>query len=221
MCAIIVAAGASLRMGGDDKLFLNLNRKPVLYWSILAFEANSLVDEIVIVLKESNIARGRRLVNRAGFGKVTGLVLGGMRRRDSVSAGLEKAGQCSLVLIHDGARPLIGDELINLVLNTAALTGAAIPAVPVTDTIKTSRDGMVAETLPRNKLFAVQTPQAFDRIKLLQACRGYTQEVTDDAQLYEKFCGSVSLVPGTYDNIKITNPPDLELARILIKKRGD
>jgi len=217
--AVILGAGSSHRMAGRDKLFSIIAGKPLLYWSILAFQQHPLVDEIVLVLNPANYNRGTLLVKHAGFDKITAAVTGGARRQDSVVRGLESTTG-SWVLVHDGARPLVNQDVITGTLQSVLKTGASVPAVPVTDTIKTSARGLVEKTLPRQELHAAQTPQAFRAQKLVEAYRQIDREITDDAQAIELTGGRVSLAPGSYDNIKITTPGDLKLARILFKKRG-
>ena len=217
--AIILGAGASRRMEGCDKLFAHAFGKPLLYWSICAFEHTPLVDEIIIVLNQANLTAGRKLTEKEKFYRVRAIVPGGERRQDSVMEGL-KSATGEIVLIHDGARPLVDSSLIERVARGALLTGACIPAIIPTDTIKTELDGFVKETLPRKALRAIQTPQAFESRLLQSAFRNADCEVTDDAQMAEMAGIKVSLTDGSYDNIKVTTPSDLELARILIRKRG-
>lgn len=217
--AVVLGAGSSRRMAGADKMFSVLAGKPLLYWSILAFEQHPLVDEIVLVLNPANHARGTRLVKRAGFSKTLAIVTGGARRQDSVIRGLDNVTG-SWVLVHDGARPLVDKNVITTTLQAVLTTGAAIPVVPVTDTIKTAAQDFIQNTLPRQELYAAQTPQAFRAAKLAEAYRRVEIEVTDDAQAIELTGGRVSLAPGSYDNIKVTTPGDLKLAGILLKQRG-
>ncbi len=218
--AIIAAAGMSERMGGHDKLFASLGRRPVLYWSIVAFENNSAIDEIVIVSSSFNLEKISKLIKKYGFSKIKAVKPGGNRRQDSVKAGLAAAAGCYWVLIHDGARPLVNSALITGVLEKAVISGAAIPGLQISDTVKSVQHGRIIKTLPRQGLYTIQTPQAFNYNLLSKAYQGDMPDVTDDAQLLEKTGGIVSLIPGSYDNIKITTPQDLELARILFYKRG-
>ncbi|MBN1369984.1 MAG: 2-C-methyl-D-erythritol 4-phosphate cytidylyltransferase [Dehalococcoidaceae bacterium] len=217
--AVILGAGSSRRMGGGDKMFSVLAGKPLLHWSILAFQEHPLVDEIVLVLNSANHARGTRLAKRAGFDKITVIITGGARRQDSVIQGLDHVTG-SWVLVHDGARPLVDENIITTTLQAAFTAGAAIPMVPVTDTIKTVGSGLVNKTLIRQNLYAAQTPQAFRTQELIKAYRQIDIELTDDSQAIELTGGRVSLAPGSYDNIKVTTPGDLKLAGILIKQRG-
>jgi 2-C-methyl-D-erythritol 4-phosphate cytidylyltransferase len=206
-------------MGGTDKLFADLCGKPLLYWSLLAFEQSPPIDEIIIVLNQSNLPIGRKLVEKEGFSRVTAIIHGGDRRQDSVQEGLKQVTG-EIVLIHDGARPNITTTLIERVAAGTEKTGACIPVVQVTDTIKTENNGFVNKTLPREDLRAVQTPQAFQTSLIRMAYQRVTGDVTDDAQIIEIAGGKVSLTEGSYDNIKVTTPSDLELIQILIRKRG-
>jgi 2-C-methyl-D-erythritol 4-phosphate cytidylyltransferase len=219
--AVIVAAGSSRRMGGIDKVFALLGRKSVLARVIDIFQRCDLIDQIVIVLNEQNLGRGKRLVVRNGWSKVTGVCPGGERRQDSVVAGLNRLINCSWVVIQDGVRPLVTQNLIKSGLDAAAETGAAVAAVPVTDTIKVAGDDLIVQgTPPRQNLWAVQTPQVFRFDIITEAYRQLKYEVTDDARAVEHIGGRVKLFTGSYDNIKITTPDDLALAKILVRKYG-
>ncbi|MFH1015911.1 MAG: 2-C-methyl-D-erythritol 4-phosphate cytidylyltransferase, partial [Chloroflexota bacterium] len=146
---------------------------------------------------------------------------GGERRQDSVAAGLKLTGKCDWVVIHDGARPFVTIDLIERGLEAAKETGAAIAAVPVTDTIKEAgEDSIVRQTLPRQNLWAVQTPQVFRIDIITEAYRRARGDVTDDAMLVEQMGHKVKVFMGSYDNIKITTPEDLALAEVLVKKYG-
>ncbi len=151
---------------------------------------------------------------------MTAVCLGGKRRQDSVAAGLRQTGDCDWVVIHDGARPLLTAGLINDGLKAAQETGAAIAAMPVKDTIKIAdEDKSVRQTLSRESLWAIQTPQVFRREVILKAYQQTDDDVTDDAALVERAGGKVILYMGSYDNIKVTTPDDLTLAEVLIRKR--
>jgi len=218
--AIIVAAGESRRMGGVDKVMALLGGKAILAWVIDAFQRCSSIDHIIVVVNEQNLEPCRQLVAGQGWSKVSDVCLGGRRRQDSVAAGLGRLGQCDWMVIHDGARPLITVDLIERGLEAAGETGAAVAAVPVTDTIKVvGDDRLVQETLPRHSLWAVQTPQVFRFDIITEAYRQAEAEVTDDASLVEMLGYKVKLYLGTYDNIKVTTPDDLALAEWLLYHR--
>ncbi|MCX7912726.1 MAG: 2-C-methyl-D-erythritol 4-phosphate cytidylyltransferase [Dehalococcoidales bacterium] len=219
--AIIVAAGDSQRMGGIDKLFAPLAGRPVLARVIDAFEACRDVDEIIIVTSQKNMERCRRLVAAEGWRKVREICPGGARRRDSVAEGLKRLANPDWVIIHDGARPLVTAELISRGLAAARGTGSATAAIPVSDTVKLAApDGTVSQTLPRQNLRAVQTPQVFRYDIIKKAHENAAPDVTDDASLVEGLGYQVALYPGAYDNIKITIPLDLIIAEALLKARG-
>ncbi len=205
--AVVVAAGASRRMG-FDKLFYELQGKPVLAHTLDAFQAHPLVDAVVLVAGE-NEGRARELAR--AYPKVAAVVRGGATRVASVRAGLAAAGRQGLVAIQDGARPFVSGEVITRALEAAARWGAAAPAVPVKDTIKVvDEDRFVRGTPRRDGLMAVQTPQVFDAFlygEALAACAD--DAATDDCGVFEAFGGRVKLVEGDYANLKITTREDL------------
>jgi len=216
--AIIVAAGGSSRMVGADKLFALLGGGPLLARALQPFQGSPLVGRIVLVLSGANLERGRALADAYGIGKLTAACEGGPRRQDSVRLGLEALGPCDWVLVHDGARPLVSAELIERGLAAARETGAAVPAVPVADTVKEAgRDGLVHRTLDRSRLWAAQTPQVFRHDLLLRAHREVSAEVTDDAAMLEALGLPVKLFEGSPANIKVTTPGDLRLAEALLE----
>ena len=205
-------------MGGVDKMFAPLAGKPVLAWAVDTFQKCSLIDQIVIVLSEHNIEPGRQLALERGWSKVTDICPGGQERQQSVAAGLGRLKDCRWVVIHDGARPLVNEVLIKDGLGAAEESGAAVAAVPVTDTIKLAADdGFVMGTPPRQRLWAVQTPQVFRFDIISQAHRRAEDMATDDASLVERLGYRVKLYMGAYDNIKITTPSELALAEVLVK----
>ena len=217
--AIIVAAGDSQRMGGADKLFAPLGGVPALARVLDAFESCKKVDRIVLVMGAKNIDEGRRIVALGHWAKVSDICLGGKRRQDSVAEGLRIIRECDWVVIHDGARPFVTVDLIEQGLEAAKETGAAAAAVPVTDTIKHVTDGgIVRQTLPRQNLRAVQTPQVFRFDIIKNTYKFAAGDVTDDAALVEKAGYKVKLYKGAYDNIKITTPIDLAAAEALWQK---
>jgi len=219
--AISVAAGSSQRMGGVDKVFAPLGGKPILARVIDAFHRCNSIDQIVVVLSRENVEQCRQLVAEQGWSKVTEVCPGGRRRQDSVAAGLSQLNNCDWVVIHDGARPLLTVDLIEQGLVEAKETGAAVAAVPVTDTIKVAGiDRIVHQTPPRQNLWAIQTPQVFRFDIIAEAYRQAKGDVTDDASLVEQLGYKVKLYMGSYDNIKVTTPDDLILAEVLWQKHG-
>jgi len=216
---VIAAGGSSQRMGGVDKLFASLGGKPVLVRATYPFQKCPLVDQIVVVVAGEKISQCCQLIPSAEWSKVTKICAGGERRQDSVAAGLKLVDKCDWVIIHDGARPLVTVDLIERGLAAAKETGAAIAGVPVTDTVKVSADDLIVrQTLPRQNLWAVQTPQVFRTDLITNAYRNAKGDVTDDASLVEQMGHKVKLFMGSYDNIKITTAEDLALAEVLLKK---
>jgi 2-C-methyl-D-erythritol 4-phosphate cytidylyltransferase len=213
--AIIVAAGSSQRMGGEDKLLLPLAGRPVLAYSLAVFAAHPRVDTLLVVAAEANEATVRRLV--AEYAPGAAVVLGGWRRRDSVLNGLEALPTCDYVLVHDGARPLISAELIDAALDGAIESGASLCAVPVSDTVKRADEsGLVRSTVSREGLWLAQTPQAFRSDVLRRAHASSDIDVTDDCALVELMGEPVRIVMGSPRNLKITTPSDLALAEALL-----
>jgi 2-C-methyl-D-erythritol 4-phosphate cytidylyltransferase len=218
VAAIIAAAGDSQRMGGVDKMFAPIAGRPVLARVIDTFQACRSIDQIIVVINPKNIDQCQRLVAREGWPKVKDICPGGRQRQDSVAEGLKRLKYGEWVVIHDGARPLITIDLIEKGLEAAEETGAAVAAVPVTDTIKVAGSGdIVRQTLSRQNLRAVQTPQVFRIDVILNTYRHVFGDVTDDASLVERAGYTVKLYPGSYDNIKITSPADLAMAEALWK----
>jgi len=216
---VIVGAGSSQRMG-MDKVFMSLAEKPLLAWSVDVCQSCKLVNQIVIVLNESKLDLGRRLVAERGWSKVVEVCPGGDRRQDSVRHGLDKLKSCDWVVIHDGARPFLTLDLIRDVLEAAQSTGAAVVAVPVKDTVKLGgSDLMVRGTLNRQELWAVQTPQVFRFDIIAKAHEQIKGDVTDDASMVEQLGYKVKLYMGSYENIKITTPEDLALAELIVRKK--
>ena len=200
-------------MGGIDKIFAPLAGTPIIAHTLRAFEESRIVSLISLVLAPERLADGRALSGR----KVSAVVPGGPRRQDSVRLGLEALGGCEYVLVHDGPRPFVTHDLIERALEAARESGAAVPAVPVTDTIKEAgADGFVTSTLDRSRLWAVQTPQAFRRDILLRAHAEITADVTDDAAMVEALGIPVRIFEGDRRNIKITTPQDLVLAEAML-----
>lgn len=224
VAAIIAAAGRSERMQGVDKIFTLLGNRPVLARTVYPFECNPLIDRIVIVINPERLAAAQRLADYEQWRKVTDIIPGGDRRQDSVMKALARLeDDVKWVVIHDGARPLVRLAQIDDGLDAAQETGAAVCAVPVTDTIKqVSEAGYVEHTLPREQLFAVQTPQVF-RYDIIRKAYEVSAEtsVTDDASLVESLGISVKLFPGSYGNIKITTPESLATAEMLWRRSGD
>lgn len=219
--AIVVAAGAGARMGGSvNKHLLPLAGRPIVVHTLEAFERCSVIDTIVLVGGEERLDIYQSLVVEYGLAKVRAVVAGGESRQDSVSHGLAQAAEADIIAVHDGARPLVSQRVIVAVVEQAARHGAALVAVPAKDTIKASANGeFVSETLPRERLWQAQTPQAFRADILRRAQREAAGFVgTDDAALVERLGLPVKIVLGDYSNIKITTADDLVMAERLLQQ---
>lgn len=224
-CSVLVAAaGSSSRMGGVNKLMEPLDGIPVLARTLIALQSAQRVDEIVVATREEDLVEISRLCRTYGVTKCSKVIRGGESRVHSVLlAALEAAPEATLLAVHDGARPLTTPELIDRVITAAGRCGAAAPAVPVKDTVKVVRDGgAVEQTLERDTLRAVQTPQVFEADLLkaaLQAAVDSGTAVTDDCGAVEALGKVVFLVDGDEANIKITTPIDLILAEAILQAR--
>jgi 2-C-methyl-D-erythritol 4-phosphate cytidylyltransferase len=220
---LIPAAGAGRRMGaGTNKQYLELAGRPILARTLDLFEQHPLIDTIIIIVSPAEIAYCQaEIVARGDYRKVTAVVAGGAERQDSVYAGLQacEASEDDLILIHDGARPLISVELVNRVIESVQQHGACLTAVPVKDTVKVVQDGCVVDTPDRATLWLAQTPQAF-RYGLIRSAYDRASEAgvraTDDSQLAEWAGYTVRVVQGDYRNLKITTPEDLSVAERLL-----
>lgn len=218
---IVTAAGQSQRMGGIDKVFAPVLGRPLLAWTVDVFDQSPLVDEIIIAIDRRHIQEGRALVQAEGWKKVSQVCRGGLRRQDSVREALWRLEKCDWVVVHDGVRPCVSPRLLQEALEVARETGVAVPALPVTDTLKRAdSSGYVQETVERGSLWAVQTPQVF-RYAILWAAHQQSEDATDDAALVERLRHPVRLFPGALDNIKVTVPEDLaRVAAVLQRVRG-
>jgi len=220
--AVIVAAGKSTRMNMDiNKQYLEIGGMPVLAHALNVFEKCMEIDEIILVVNSEEISYCKNnIIDKYGFKKIAKVVPGGDERQFSVYNGLKQVnGKCEIVLIHDGARPFITEDIILEGIEKTKEFGAACIAVPMKDTVKVVGNGDVIESTPdRNKLWAVQTPQIF-RYELImkayeKACKdGYTG--TDDTVLVERLGYNVHVVLGNYYNIKITTKEDLVIAEAI------
>ena len=218
--AVIVAAGSASRMGGIDKVMAELGGEPMIARTVRAFQECDAVSEIVIVTREDLILPITNLTGNCG--KVKAVVAGGKSRQESVGKGLNALSKdVKLAAIHDGARPMITWQLIDCCIRAANTYGAAAPAIPVKDTIKTVEGGIVVNTPDRSKLRAVQTPQVFD-IDLLKGAllKAYQDgaEVTDDCSAVERLGMKVKIVEGDEKNLKVTTPMDLKIAEMLLEE---
>ncbi|PLY02801.1 MAG: 2-C-methyl-D-erythritol 4-phosphate cytidylyltransferase [Desulfuromonas sp.] len=225
---LIPAAGAGRRMRADvNKQYLSLGSRPILAHTIDLFEQHSAVDSITLIAPEAEIPYCRDdIVARFGFAKIRQIVAGGAERQDSVRNGLRAcaADDDDIILIHDGVRPLLPGGLIDSVVAAAVANSAALIAVPAKDTIKVVVDGKVTATPDRSTIWLAQTPQAF-RYRLIASAHekayNHNYRATDDAQLAEWIGAPVAVVPGSYANLKITTPEDLELAASILQREED
>lgn len=221
--AVVVAAGSARRMEGIDKVLAPLGELPVLVHTLSALQDCTLIDQIVVVTREDLLVEVSRLCRDFVLDKVTKVVVGGAERIHSVQAGLREIGpEAQLIAIHDGARPLVDQRVLEDVVTRAAATGAAAPAIPVTDTVKRAEDGLVVETVDRASLWAVQTPQVFQEGLIRAAIHQALEDgemLTDDCAAVERLGMKVSLTQGSRENIKITTPFDLVLGEAILQAR--
>lgn len=229
--AIVLAAGQGKRMGSRiQKQFLDLGGYPVLYYSLKTFE-ESQVSQVILVTGEQEIEFCRReIVERYGFSKVKAVVAGGAERYHSVYQGLKQVPASSdIVLIHDGARPFVDADMIDRTIRAAEEFQACAAGMPSKDTVKIAdENGFAASTPERSRVWMVQTPQAFSRVLIWKAYQAMMEDeslqlgVTDDAMVVERLTGiPVRLVEGSYENMKVTTPEDMEVAAAILKRRGD
>ena len=223
VAAIVAAGGTGTRLKARrHKSFVPVAGRPMLGWVLRALQRAPSVQDILIVAHPDDLAAARALARKEKVGKLAGVVAGGHTRMASVRCGLNALPErAKWVLVHDAARPLVTPELIEATVKAARVAKAAIAAVPVVPTIKQGKNGWVVRTLDRSTLWAVQTPQVFER-KLLERAHARSNdfEATDDAALVEKMGGKVRIVPGLEGNIKVTTPEDLKIAESLLRGRS-
>jgi 2-C-methyl-D-erythritol 4-phosphate cytidylyltransferase len=223
---IVLSAGQGKRMGaGRPKMLLRLAGRPLLYWALKNIERCRAVHAVVLAVPPESRADLERQLKRWRFGKISAVVDGGKERADSTRNAVRALPEeCRWVGIHDGARAFVAPDLVERVFSEARKTGAAILAVPSKDTVKVAReDGTIRETVPRSLCWWAQTPQVLRRDlaeRLHARPPRDASKVTDDASLAEAAGIRVRLVPGSYENIKITTPEDLSLAASILKKSG-
>lgn len=221
--AVVVAAGSARRMEGIDKILAPLGELPVIVHTLYAFQDCPAFDEIVVVTRQDLLVEVSRLCKEYKLDKVTKVIAGGAERMLSVRAGLQEVRpDADMVAIHDGARPLVTQEILEEVVKRAAVTGAAVPAIPITDTVKRAEGGVTVETVDRSALWAVQTPQVFEFGLIRTAVeKAVTDEenLTDDCAAVERLGMKVSLTTGSRENIKITTPFDLLLGEAILEAR--
>ena len=223
--AIVLAAGQGKRMNSKvQKQFLELGGKPLLYYSLKCFQDSGMIRDIILVTGAESVPFCKEeIVEKYGLTKVTKVIPGGKERYDSVYEGLLSCENSDFVLIHDGARPFITEEIIRRGIQGVEKTGACVIGMPSKDTVKIAdTQGYVAETPDRSTVWTIQTPQIFEYRLIREAhekirCRDMSA-ITDDAMVVEQEKGvKVALVEGSYKNIKITTPEDLDIAEIFLK----
>ncbi len=222
--AVIPAAGAGKRMN-LKKQFLEINGKPLLSITVSVFEDCQSIDDIIVVAARDDIEAVKEMLK--SFRKIRDIVEGGPERQDSVYNGLKdisKESDDDLVVIHDGARPLITKEIISKAVTEAKVSKAVVVGVPAKDTIKTvTPDNMTLETLDRGSLWLVQTPQVFQLSIIKQAyerAQKINYRATDDSKLVERMGIPVKMIMGSYDNIKITTIEDVAIAESILNQRA-
>lgn len=218
--AVIVAAGTASRMGGIDKVMAPLGGEPMIVRTVRTFQQCDAIREIVVVTREDLLVPIMDLCH--GFDKLTAVIVGGSSRPESVAKGLAAlSAKAKLVAVQDGARPLVSWQVIDRTVRAANSYGAAAPAIPVKDTIKEVRGGVVVQTPDRSLLQAVQTPQVFD-LELLKGAltKAFQEEtqITDDCSAVERLGMSVKIVEGDECNIKVTTPLDLKIAELFLEE---
>lgn len=233
--AVVLAAGQGKRMQSDiAKQFMELNGEPVVCHALRAFEKSS-VDAMILVTGEDEITYcENEIVKKYGFSKVFAVTAGGKERYHSVYEGLKRlqkffGTEDGIVLIHDGARPLVTGEIIERTIEDVRDTGACVAAVPVKDTIKIiDPEGFAVTTPDRSTLWQVQTPQTFwyqlvlSAYEKLLSDEKYQKGITDDAMVVENMCGKkVKITMGSYENIKVTTPEDMAVAECLLRRRAE
>ena len=223
--AIVLAAGQGKRMNSKvQKQFLELGGKPLLYYSLKCFQDSGMIRDIILVTGAESVPFCKEeIVEKYGLTKVTKVIPGGKERYDSVYEGLLSCENSDFVLIHDGARPFITEEIIRRGIQGVEKTGACVIGMPSKDTVKIAdTQGYVAETPERSSVWTVQTPQIFEYNLIREAhekirCRDMSA-ITDDAMVVEQETGvKIVLVEGSYKNLKITTPEDLDIAEIFLK----
>lgn len=231
--AIVLAAGQGKRMGSKtQKQFLEIQGKPIVYYSLAVFQNSPLIDQILLVTGQDQIDFCQNeIVKKYGFSKVTAVTAGGAERYASVWKGLQRikaegteADQRGMVFIHDGVRPFISEEILERAACAVEAYQACVIGMPSKDTIKIAdENGFVADTPARKLVWTIQTPQVFDFELAYRAYAALEEsgrtDVTDDAMIVEAFTDvKVRLVEGSYENIKITTPEDLEIAEAFLKR---
>lgn len=223
--ALIPAAGTGRRMGTDkSKQYLEVGGRPILAHTLEVFDRCDAVSEVYLIVHEDDCAFACEIIDGMRFSKSIKVIPGGKERQDSVRNGLSSIYKCDMVMIHDGVRPFVTEEIIDRAIEETVKYGATTVAVPAKDTIKSvDGDGFVIETLERKKLWQIQTPQTF-RYEIIKEAfdRAYADGFygTDDAALVERLGYKVKIVEGSYQNIKITTPEDMVIAEAISRSNA-
>lgn len=222
--AVIVAAGSSKRMGSEDKLFVEICGAPVLAHTLMSFQKAEGVDEIIVVAREDCLERVGGICRAFGIGKAAKIMVGGDTRLDSaISGAFAASGKAKLIAIHDGARPCVSADVIESAIGAAGKRHAAAPGLAVSSTLKRAKDGIIAETVDREGLFEIQTPQVFAAEIIRAALTNARKKgvaVTDDCRAAELIGAPVHMTEGSRSNIKITTREDLVVAEAILRSRG-
>ena len=227
--AIIVAAGRGerltppLRAGAGSKPFIKIGRKPILYHTLKVFCLCPLIKNIILVTKDCDIKRVKRLIIDKNLKKIKKIVGGGETRRLSVEKGLNFIDKdTDLILIHDAVRPFIEQDILKRVILQAEKSGAVVVGVPLKSTVKRveEKKRFIEETLDRNRIWEIQTPQVFKREFIFKAYENFKGDFSDDSQMVERLGIRVKVVRGNYFNIKITTPEDLAFAEAILRLIG-
>jgi len=219
--AIVVAAGRGKRLRFKiSKPFIEIKKRPILYYTLRVMEKYPLIKNIILVTKKTDIKKALKLIRNGNLKKIKKIIGGGRTRRLSVEEGLKFIdSDTDLVLIHDAVRPFIYKEMLQKIILTAERFGAAVLGVPLKSTIKSVKKNLfVKETLNRSKIWEIQTPQVFKRDLLFNAYKKFKGDFLDDSQVVEKLGVKVKVIRGDYFNIKITTPEDLVFARAILSK---
>ncbi len=235
--AVVLSAGQGKRMGTSmQKQYIELQRKPVITHTLSAFQDSDIIDDVILVVGAGQEKYVREeIVQRNHFTKVREMVPGGEERYASVWCGLKAfrdGGYCdgypeNYIFIHDGARPFVSEEILERAYETVCVHRACVAGMPSKDTVKLVDDGLLAVSTPQRKyVWAVQTPQVFEASLIIEAYSRLMREeyinVTDDAMVVEQMMDiPVKLFEGSYENIKITTPEDLDIARLFLSRRAD
>lgn len=224
---VIAAAGNSTRMNGVNKILQEIFNKPVIYWTLSVFEHSKHVDTVILVVREKDLLEIKRLIKTWSLKKVKSIITGGRDRQESIWLGIQEADKLGfadndLFIMHDGSRPLIESQEIHKAIDATNRFGASVVAVRAKDTVKLADDNyQILQTLDRNHVWLVQTPQAAPLGIVKKAFKKAVKEnffATDVAGILEHYGISVKIVEGNYKNIKITTPDDLDIVKSFLAK---